>query len=267
MGRVIAVITDFGYGVYVGQMKGVILGINPNAVIIDLAHDIGRQNVREGAFVLYHSYKYFPKETVFLCVVDPGVGGHRRAIAIETKNYFLVGPDNGLMYPVAEDDGFRRVVELSNPRYMLPAVSRTFHGRDIFAPAAAYLSLGLEINELGCEIDPRDLVRLRFPKPRSSDRYIDGEVLYVDRFGNIITNIPDKLLYGIGVKLGDILSIEVAGRLLEIPFVKNYSSVEEGVTLCLIDSFNLLEISVNKGNASKMLNVKEGDSVRIFKNT
>ena len=172
---------------FVGTMKGVITGINPRAIVTDITHEIPAQDIRAGAFALMASYKYFPKGTVHVVVVDPGVGSRRRAIAVQTLNHFFVGPDNGMLSWALAQEKIKAIRQLENRRYFLKPVSRTFHGRDIFAPVAAHLSRGLPWFRLGRELE--DFVRLPWPKATKRGAETRCEAIYIDRFGNAITNI------------------------------------------------------------------------------
>jgi S-adenosylmethionine hydrolase len=188
---IIAFMTDFGLGDGdVGVLKGVALGIVPDAQIIDITHDVAPQHVASGAWILAASYRYFPAETVYVCVVDPGVGSTRRPIAIHAGDWFFVGPDNGLFSYVLGEQPAHQAVLLSNPAYRLPEISSTFHGRDIFAPAAAHIARGVPLTELGPTIDPATLQRLDVRLTKREGAYILAHILHVDHFGNLITSIP-----------------------------------------------------------------------------
>src|SRR5271156_6686406 len=189
----VAIITDFGYrDHYVGAMKGVIASIAPGANVIDISHGVTAQCTVAGAIALRESWRYFPRRTVFLAVVDPGVGTARAPIAIQTRaGARFVGPDNGLLWLAATQAGIKRVVKLTSPRHRLTHVSATFHGRDIFAPAAAYLWRGTPISALGPAL-PASIVALELPRPTESARELRGEVVYVDGFGNLVSNIDRR---------------------------------------------------------------------------
>ncbi|MDQ3181688.1 MAG: SAM-dependent chlorinase/fluorinase [Acidobacteriota bacterium] len=192
MNPIIALLTDFGTKDYfVGAMKGVILSINPGAKIIDITHEIPPQDISSGSFTLRACYKNFPSETIFVAVVDPGVGSNRKAIICETKNHLFLAPDNGLLSFIFDEAATFRVYKLENEKFFKHPVSSTFHGRDIFAPVAAHLSNGLKANEFGSEI--YDFVRFEENKPRKvSDKGIEAEIIHTDRFGNLITNLMQK---------------------------------------------------------------------------
>jgi S-adenosylmethionine hydrolase len=272
----ITLTTDFGTAdSYVGTMKGVILGIAPDARLVDLSHAIAPQDVREAAFVLYTAYRFFPAQAVHLVVVDPGVGSVRRAVALRTPAGTFVGPDNGVFGYVMARESVEALVELANPRYRLPRVSHTFHGRDIFAPAAAHLAAGVPIIALGPKIS--DPVTLPLPRLEVAAGKVVGEVWHVDRFGNVVTSIgeltwgEDGLVFepAFGKARGGARDMEiVAGRAKveiarqEIAGVRRaYAQVAPGEALVLIGSSGHLEIAVREGNAAERLGVQPGDEV------
>lgn len=262
--KIIALLTDFGDTHYVGVMKGVILSINPSIVIVDITHNISRHNVVEGAFILLNTYKYFPAKTIFVVVVDPGVGSGRKAIVVESKRYVFVGPDNGVLYPTIVEDGVENIYMIANPKYMLEKISQTFHGRDIFAPIAGHISRGIELTDIGPRLNLSDIVKMTFNKPIIEEGNIIGEILYIDSFGNIITNIDASLIKEIGSHKGK-MSLEINRRKYILPLVKSYSDVGRGKPLLIIDSFNMLEIAVNGGSASEYFSVKSGDKIIVKK--
>jgi S-adenosylmethionine hydrolase len=240
-------------------MKAVILGICPNAVIIDITHEIAKFNIRMGAYMLASAVPYFPEGSIHVAVVDPSVGTCRRPIVIQTKQSFFVGPDNGLLVLAAEKQGIIRIHELTNPRFMLPKVSHTFHGRDIFAPAAAHLMKGVKPEEFGPEI--RKAVQPEFAKVTLRNGVLVGEVLQVDGFGNIITNINEKEVTQSHVK--GKLNVELAGCKLKLKFCEAYGETKPHEPLVLIGSHGFLEISINQGNAAKRFETKAGDRVAV----
>jgi hypothetical protein len=191
---IVAFLTDFSvHDGYVGVMKGVVLGIASDAHLIDITHDIAPQNVSAGAWVLATSYAYFPAGTVFVCVVDPGVGSSRRSVALHAGAWYFVGPDNGLLSNVLDELPIHAAVELTNPAYHLAHVSSTFHGRDLFSPVAAHIARGVALSELGPHVDPRSLLHLPGTPPVYYDQHIDAQVIHIDHFGNVITNIPLRM--------------------------------------------------------------------------
>jgi S-adenosylmethionine hydrolase len=240
-------------------MKAVILGICPNAVIVDITHEIEKFNIRMGAYVLASAVPYFPKGTIHVAVVDPGVGTRRRPIMIQTKQGFFVGPDNGLLILAAENQGIERIHEITNPRLMLPKVSSTFHGRDIFAPAAAHLANGVKPTEFGPEI--REVAKPEFAKVTRRKDVLLGEVLHVDNFGNIITNINEKEIAHIRVK--DAINVELPHYKLKLKLCKAYAETKPQEPLALIGSHNYLEIAINQDNAAEKFKTKPGDKIQI----
>jgi len=263
--KIITLLTDFGLrDPYVASMKGVIYSINPKALVVDISHDIEGFDIYEGAFVLACAFKYFPRKTIHTVVVDPGVGTERRGIVVETENYLFVGPDNGVLMLAAEMDGIKRVVKIENRRFMRPLITYTFHGRDVFAPIAAHLSLGIPITEIGREI--KDYIVPSFVKPEYTEDGIVAHVIHVDRFGNVITNITSKIVFEIlKWSYGDELMVELPdGRRKTILFQKSYGFVEKGAPLLLIDSEGFLELAVNMGNAAKKFKVGRGSSLLIY---
>ncbi|MCS4542144.1 MAG: S-adenosyl-l-methionine hydroxide adenosyltransferase family protein [Euryarchaeota archaeon] len=262
--KLITLLTDFGTkDAYVAEMKGVILSINPSVQIIDITHDIQKFNILQGAHALASAAQYFPKDTIHVAVVDPGVGTKRRPIIVQTKHCYLIGPDNGLLYYVAEKFGVIKSVEITNKKYMLNAVSSTFHGRDIFSPAAAWLAKGISLKEFGPEIS--DIVKLEIPMPQITNNKIIGEVLHTDEFGNITTNIPSEVLNKLEIKFGDKINLKFGKNTLSIPFLRTYGEIAVGKMLALIGSENLLEIAINQGNAAQFLSMQIGTRIEIIK--
>jgi S-adenosylmethionine hydrolase len=259
----IALLTDFGYrDHYAGVMKGVIATIAPETRVIDLTHGIAPQSIIEGAIVLRESWRYFPPRTIFLAVVDPGVGTDRAAIAIETRaGARFVGPDNGLMWMAANAAGIKRIVKLTELRYRLPEVSSTFHGRDIFAPAAARLSRGVRVTALGPVTT--SITKLELPMPVRSPRELKGEVVYVDGFGNLITNLDrasvDEFCACFPAKS---LSVRLK-RSAAVRIVDAYGRARKGVPLAIFGSFGLLEVAVRDGNAATRLGLAAGAPVSL----
>ena len=274
---IVTLMTDFGTADgYVGTMKGVILGIVPQAQLVDISHLIEPQNVRQAAYVLFTAYPFFPPHTVHLVVVDPGVGSARRPIALRTPAGLFVGPDNGVFSYIVAREKEVEVVELANPRYRLPSVSNTFHGRDIFSPAAAHLAAGVPLSDLGPRVDDPVL----FPPPRLevAPPVITGEVLHTDRFGNVITSIGLLLWQGQGDDLvlepafspsgtsvrltASQVTVEAAGREI-VGIHRTYSAVERGAVLALVGSEGYLEIAVREGDGAARLGLRPGDPVVV----
>lgn len=266
MRRVIALITDYGYrDPYVGVVKSVIKTINPLVELIDITHEITRHDVYEAAVVLLVSAEYFPRRTIFVCIVDPGVGSERKALVIETNNYYLIGPDNGCLTLLARKDGVKRVFDISSTRFTLREVSHTFHGRDVFAPVSAYLSLGYSPDTLGVEVSVNEIKQLDIPEPVVSEREVEGIVLYIDIYGNIMTNINNKLLNILKVNTGDLLKIVTESKTITCKYVKSFSYVNPGEYACYINSWNYFEIAINRGNAAENLEVNKGNRIVIRK--
>jgi S-adenosylmethionine hydrolase len=263
MRPVVALLTDFGRrDHYAGTMKGVILGICPDAALVDLTHDIPPQDVLEGALQLAASYRFFPRDTIFLAVVDPGVGSARRAIAARAGEYHFVAPDNGLLAAVFAEAPPATVVELSEGRFARAPISRTFEGRDRLAPAAAWLARGVNLEDLGPVVEGYQ--RLAMPLPVLSGTGLDGEVLRVDGFGNLLTNISRHELERFAGDGVHGVTVLVAGRRAG-PLVEAYASVEPGEGCALIGSDGHLEIAVNRGSAAARLGVGAGAPVSVRK--
>lgn len=257
---IITLLTDFGDDdTFVGVMKGVILGIAPATHIVDLTHRVSPQDIRAAAIHLADAVPFFPDGTVHTVVVDPGVGGQRRAIAVRTDRAIFVAPDNGVLSVVFDRAPPLQVVEVTNPAYRLPRVSATFHGRDVFAPAAAHLASGVSIDALGDTVD--NIVSLPLERPQlDSDGCIRGHVRQIDHFGNIVTDIPAKV-----IPEGRAVTISVAGVSVE-NLSATYSSVQESQPVALVSSGGRLELAVRDGNAAKEFGVKIGDQVVVKSN-
>jgi S-adenosylmethionine hydrolase len=255
---IVALLTDFGTrDHYVGTMKGVILSVCPGATLVDITHEIPPQDIVAAALELAAAASYFPGGTVFLAVVDPGVGSARRGIAVDAGGYRFVGPDNGVLSLAIADDATRRIVELGERRFARPSVSRTFEGRDRFAPAAGWLARGTDLSAFGPAIP--DPVMLNVPAPIVSAAEIRGEVLRVDRFGNLITNIRERMLDAVRPTR---VVIDIAGR--EIAgVVGTYAEAEPGAVCALVGSTGHLEVAVNGGSAASALGASRGTSVLV----
>ena len=248
----VAIITDFGYrDHYVGVMKGVIASIAPRATVIDITHGVPAQSVVAGALCLRESWAYFPTHTVFLAVVDPGVGTGRAPIAIETRSGArFIGPDNGLLWLAANEAGIKRIVKLTSARHRLTNVTATFHGRDIFAPAAAYLWRGTPISALGPALRPTSIVPLELPRPIASTREVRGEVIYVDAFGNLVSNIDRQAAEQFRTRFRQkSLSVRIK-RGAAMRLFDAYGDAPKGVPLAIFGSFSLLEVALRDGNAA-----------------
>ncbi|MDG6229019.1 MAG: S-adenosyl-l-methionine hydroxide adenosyltransferase family protein [Candidatus Thermoplasmatota archaeon] len=260
--NVITFLSDFGMkSGYVSQMKGVANTIMPQVRCIDITHEIPCHDIHAGAFVLMNAAAYFPTGTVHVAVVDPGVGTKRRGIVVLTQTQIFVGPDNGLLIPAARSLGTFRVYEITNHHYQGKSVSHTFHGRDIFAPVAAHILRGISFDSIGSQI--HDFVDFRFPlSVRNTDDTIDAQVLFVDDFGNIITNIEQDTMGDLFASGRDI-TIYIGKQKRSLKFVDTYGSLNPGVLLCTFGSSGLLEISINQGNAAESLHVTRDDDLKI----
>jgi S-adenosyl-L-methionine hydrolase (adenosine-forming) len=255
----ITLTSDFGLkDPYVAEMKGAILTINPNATLIDITHDVEKFNIPLGAFMLASAAPYFPKGTVHLAVVDPGVGTERRAILIETKLGFFIGPDNGVLVLASQNQGIKHIYQLTNPEFMLPKISGIFHGRDVFAPVAAHLDMGVKPEEFGPEIS--GAVTPDFASVEHRNGTLIGEVLHIDSFGNIITNISQKELKQHKSKN---LHIKLPAISFELVFGKTYAQAKIKEPIVLVGSHGFLEIALNQGSASEKFAVKTGDKLEV----
>jgi len=258
---IIAIISDLGNrDHFVGAMKGAMLAINPGVTIVDITHEVPKHDILRGAFTLAHAAETFPKGSIFVAVVDPGVGTERKGILLKTKNDLLfIGPDNGIFTIVAERFGVGQVREITNRSLMRGEVSPTFHGRDIFAPVAAHLSLGVDPREVGPEL--REIKRLELPMPKKEGEMLVGEVIAVDDFGNVLTNINRELLEGFA-GIGDSLKVRLGEKLFKAKFVRTFGDVCVGEALCYIGSVGMLEVAKNMGNMAK--EVGAAPSSKIF---
>jgi len=255
---IITLLTDFGSAdAFVGIMKGVILGINRQAQVVDLTHAIPPQQILPGALVLRSAARFFPEATVHVAVVDPGVGSARRPIVVETSHGFLVGPDNGVLSLAAAVLGTRQVRLIENMEYVRQPVSQTFHGRDIFAPVAAHLSRGIALDTLGPHVD--SIVELAVPAPQSSTSGVRGEVIYVDHFGNLITNITADALAHFPAQG---VSVSIDGKPVAGP-VNAYAAVPEGAALAIVGSWGVVEIAVCGGSAAQTFAAGPGTPVTV----
>ena len=272
---IIALLTDFGTtDTYVGVMKGVMLGIAPSARFVDLTHAIQPQNVRQGAFALLNNYRFFPAETIFLVVVDPGVGSTRIPIAVHAGDYHFVAPDNGVLSYVLHETGSMQAVHLDNPTYHLSGVSNTFHGRDVFAPAAAHLAASVRLEDLGSSLN--QLVTIPEPSLRVEGKRILGEVLHIDHFGNVVTSIgllrwvaPQRLT--LSPRFGGTPSLPIPANNVIITTGKQtvrgiehtYGEVARGDALAIVGSSGYLELSVNQGSFAARVDLHIGDPVEM----
>ncbi len=256
---IITLITDLGLqDGYVGVMKGVMAGINPSASVIDISNMIAAQDIFQAACVLNNSYNYFPRGTIHVVVVDPGVGSNRKIFCLKTEDYIFLAPDNGVLSFVIEKEESPSIIEVTNGKFFLPTISDTFHGRDIFAPVAAHLSKGVSYKELGERVDRTNEIVL--PKPiLSPGGELTAEIIYMDSFGNLITNV-NKEIFDMMKISRERVSITM-GRRRIIGICNSYTDVGDNEVLAIFGSSGYLEISVNMGNAGDILKLKKGDKL------
>ena len=262
---VITILTDFGTDdEYVGLMKGAILSINPRAAIVDLTHQISRQDIVQAAFTIHSGYHFFPEGTVHLIVVDPGVGTERGLLALKMDNHFFIAPDNGVLTLLLAEQKVSSLNLIANPDYFRHPISQTFHGRDVIAPVGAHITNGLEVSELGPEIDPQKVICLDGLGARRTEKGdIKGEVVTIDHFGNMITNIKSEQLtdcFPAGSRQK--IRIEIGPNVIH-GLSDSYASGRLNSPLAIIGSRGYLEIAINKGNAAQCLNAQKGDHVRV----
>lgn len=256
MNKIITLTTDFGTkDPYVAAMKGVILRINPEINIVDLTHEISPQNILEANLFLANSCPYFPEGTIHIVVVDPGVGSKREPIVVSAGNQVFVCPDNGILTLISKKLQIKEARVIKNKTFMLKNISSTFHGRDIFAPAAAYLASGKKIEDVGEKSDK--IVMMDIPQTKLENDRITGEIIHIDRFGNLISNI-DLNLFKKGKKYEILIKDK---RLSEINLA--YGEKNKNELLALIGSSDLLEISLNQGNAANVLGISIGEKISV----
>ena len=252
---IIALLTDFGTQDYfVGAMKGMILSINKEVNLVDITHEIAPQDINSAGFILQNCYADFPAKTIFAAVVDPGVGSRRRAILVETEKYFFIAPDNGLLSFVFEKAENYKVFEISNEIFFRQPVSRTFHGRDIFAPCAAHLSRGVKPSKFGNEINDFVVLAKRNPK-RISKNITEAEIIFVDRFGNLITNLKAE-------DLPDKFYLEINNQKIE-KLRGFFAEAEQGELFMITGSAGFLEIAAFQSSAKDLLNAKTGQKISV----
>ena len=263
--RPICFLSDFGLtDDFVGTCKGVMLGVAPGVAVVDLAHEVPGFEVEAGAEILQHATRYMPDDTVYLAVVDPGVGTERRAIALRTQSgALLVGPDNGLLIPAAEAlGGISGAVLLTNGRYHVHPVSNTFHGRDVFSPVAAHLAAGVELSELGEPVEPGSLTQLSLPGTEKGkvDEGMTARIIAIDRYGNARLSMTEE---GSGLEYGAVLSVDVGDGEMVVRYVETFGSAKAGELILVPDSHWRLSLAINKGNATHALSLRTGRTVRI----
>jgi S-adenosyl-L-methionine hydrolase (adenosine-forming) len=263
--EIVTFLSDYGLeDEFVGVCHGVMLRIAPHLRVIDLHHNILRQSIRHGAIVLEQSVRYTP-DAVHLAVVDPSVGSQRKAIAIETGwGEMYIGPDNGLLLPACRaSGGIKRAIQISDERFMLTPVSRTFQGRDVFAPAAAHIANGVDPGEFGPEIPESELVDFEIPQAWIHDDHLHAEVLQVDRFGNLQFNFDTGHLEAVALHRGEQLEVRLEGQRLQVPMGKSFADVKSGEFVLVEDSYKHLSLAVNKGDAAARLRAVAGSTVIV----
>jgi S-adenosylmethionine hydrolase len=259
--KIITLTTDFGLkDPYAAEMKAVMLSISSDAKIVDITHEIEKFSIRMGAYTLAAACPYFPKGTIHVAVIDPGVGTKRKAILIQTMRGYFIGPDNGVLTLAAKSQGIKHIYRIENSRFMLTRISNTFHGRDIFAPTAAYLANGISPSGFGREI--HKIVMPKFAKIIKRKNALTGEVIHIDGFGNIITNLREKDCELMGIK--KTVKLKIKDTRLKLKLCKAYSEVKAQQPLAIIGSHNFLEISINQGNAAENFQTRVGDKVRLY---
>ena len=261
MRPIITLTTDFGLrDPYVAEMKAVILSICPEANIVDISHEIEKFNIRQAAFVLACATPYFPKGTIHVAVVDPGVGTKRRPILVQTRNAIYVGPDNGILTLATKNDKLIQIREITNKKFMLPQISNTFHGRDIFAPTAAHAAYKTSMNEIGKKI--QKIIEPSFAKIVKEKGKLTGEIIHVDGFGNIITSIGKSDLKLVKADATTLLGAR--GPEFKLRIHENYADIQLRQVAGIVGSHGLLEIAMNQESAARCLNARTGDRITLF---
>ncbi|WP_457621486.1 SAM hydrolase/SAM-dependent halogenase family protein [Persephonella sp.] len=252
--NVVALLTDFGtQDGFIGAVKGVISSINPAVNIIDISHEVDSFDILEGALILSATYRYFPEGTVFVSVVDPGVGTERKPIVIKTEKYFFVAPDNGIVSIAVQDQKVEKIIHIKNKQFILERFTETFHGRDIFAPVAAYITRGVPVDMFGEELE--SINKIRIPEPEERDDLVVGQVIKFDKFGNCITNIKE---------LPDFYEIKVNNHTIK-KVVKSFLEGDKDNLNLIKGSFGFYEIFLPEKNCKEIFNIKKGDKVIIKK--
>ncbi len=261
---IITLTTDFGYrDPLVGMMKGIILGINPDVNIVDISHGIEKYNIKEAAITIGMSFRLFPSRTIHVVVTDPGVGSMRRPILVATEDYYFIGPDNGVFSMVYNEAERIEVIHLTAEHYFLPDRSMTFHGRDIFAPVAAWLSKGVMITNFGEPVS--DYTTIHIPKPSMPVKNaIEGEIIYIDHFGNAISNIRYSDLAPFMDQDSDNKGLRIVMKGKQIGIKDYYAQAEDKELYALLNSMNYLELFVYRGDASKEHDIKVGDRIGVI---
>lgn len=262
--RIIGLITDFGTKGqhYVSSMKGVILNINPEVNIVDISHSITPFSIIEASYIINTTYKYYPEGTIFIVVVDPGVGSSREILAIKTvNNYYFICPNNGIFLGAFESNDISECIEIKNKEYFIKPISKTFHGRDIMAPIAANITKGIPLNNFGSNFDLSELISYPFELKKISDNEVRCTIQYIDDFGNIITNLK---VNSFSLKDGDSLKLKLDQIEISGKFVEFFEKVIKNSVLFLVGSSGFLEISKNQGNAASDFGVSVGDIIKVI---
>jgi S-adenosylmethionine hydrolase len=260
----ITFLSDFGLkDDFVGTCHGVMKRIAPETQIIDITHGIPATSILQGALVLANTIGFMPVG-VHLAIVDPGVGGPRRPLALrDREGRLLVGPDNGLLLPAARQNGIEAAHELANPKYALESISRTFHGRDLFAPAAAHLATGVPLADLGPPVDPDGLIQLDVPEPRIVEGAVHATMLYVDSFGNIALNLDRDDVEALGIVSGTRVEIELSGERYYAIMARTFADARPGDVILYEDSYKNMSLAISRGSAARMLHASPGQGIRI----
>ena len=262
--KVITLLTDYGItDSYVAEVKGAILKISPDVIIIDISHDVGNYDISSGAFHMARAVPYFPIGTIHVGVVDPGVGSSRKAIIVKAGSMWFVGPDNGILAPAVDRLGYEQAWEITNHKLLPHKVSDVFDGRDVFGPAGALLSKGVSPDEIGTRID--EIIRLPNYQPEIRGDVIYGNIIHVDGFGNVVTNITYETLERMGITDKTSLKLTVEGKEYTSPYVRRFSAVKPRELLFLVAGGGYMEISVNQGNAAKRLGLRRGTEIAVKK--
>jgi hypothetical protein len=265
---IIGFLTDWGETDYfVGACKGVILSIDPDLKLVDISHGVTPFNIQEGANTLLYAAREFPEGTVFLAIVDPGVGTGRKAILVITQNdKYFIAPDNGILTLVMNEMGIKKVYELKNNNYFRPGkISKDFQGRDIFSPVAAHIASGDPISEVGPELDPEGLVKLPIKNSKVEDKKAIGYVVYINQYGNIIVNITQQDFDALGIKVGDYVNVTIGDKTQKIKVGTTYGDVPEGDWVCFIACNEVLEIAINWGNANEFFQTELNSIIEFEK--
>lgn len=258
----ITLTTDFGDSAYVGAVRGSILDIQPQARLVDVTHGVPKHDVQAGAFALFSAVPYFPEGSIHVVVVDPGVGTERRGIAVEAGGHVFVGPDNGVLTPVARRLGVETIVELTEAKYFHEDVAATFHGRDVFGPVAAHLDLGVDVSSLGRQVDPATVETVDFGEPFIRDGIWQVDVIHVDRFGNATTNLPGETVLDES-EFGATATVEADGLRFDVDLHRTYGKAAEDEPMLTISSAGFAELSMREASFADRYGVEAGDEVEI----